>query len=155
VVAARLKDLGVSETMAFDLMAEHWNLAPDEGGKADPPWRLDDLGTKVANAYRYGQNAAGKDAPVDPREEFDVVAGGDFGDDPVDLWADEAAPPDLRRGLLPAALDDFVDDEAERKGVERGAVALSALVVCAAAIPAGFEVQVKQHDSGHTDRAIL
>ena len=34
-------------------------------------------------------------------------------------------------------------------------MALAALVACAAAIPAGYEMQVKQRDTGHRDRPIL
>jgi hypothetical protein len=72
-VAARLKDLGVSEAVAFDLMAEYWNRSPNEGGKADPPWHPAELAVKIGNAYRYGRNAPGKDAPSDPCEEFSVA----------------------------------------------------------------------------------
>lgn len=53
-VAMRLKDLGVSEPVALDLMLEHWN-----GEKAVPPWDGEDLAVKVHNAYRYGKHAPG------------------------------------------------------------------------------------------------
>lgn len=56
-VAARVKDLGVSEQAATMLMWEHWN------DRCSPPWTADDLETKVRNAYRYGQNPPGADAP--------------------------------------------------------------------------------------------
>lgn len=52
-VVARLKDFGVSVEAAFDLMAEHWN------DRCSPPWDLEDLKTKVANAYEYGTSPIG------------------------------------------------------------------------------------------------
>jgi hypothetical protein len=57
-VAARLKDFGVSEPAAFDLMAEHWNE------RCQPPWPLEQLQEKVAHAYRYGLNPPGVDHPA-------------------------------------------------------------------------------------------
>jgi len=56
-VAARIKDLGVAETDAVGLLDEHWN------GRCLPPWPINDLMGKVANAYDYGKNAVGVDAP--------------------------------------------------------------------------------------------
>ena len=53
-VAAHLKDLGLSQLLAVDLMADHWNDT-----KADPPWEFDELAQKVGNAYRYGANSVG------------------------------------------------------------------------------------------------
>ena len=53
-VAAHLRDIGVSEDFALDLMAEHWNET-----KANPPWGLDELKRKVANAFRYATGAPG------------------------------------------------------------------------------------------------
>lgn len=158
-VAMRLKDLGVSEPVALDLMLEHWN-----GEKAVPPWDGEDLAVKVHNAYRYGKHAPGYasaeaefgEGPLlTPSEGRELLPSPSECGDPIDLWADQSEPPDLPPGLLPAALDRWVSDEAERKGVERGAVALPALVACAAAATSRFEVQVKQHDTGHTDRPIL
>lgn len=52
-VAAKLKDLGVSPRRALDLMLHHWNE------RCSPPWRTDDLATKVRNAYSYSANAFG------------------------------------------------------------------------------------------------
>lgn len=72
-VAMCLSDMGVSEGKALELMDEHWNNAPDDGGRADPPWDLDELEVKVRNGYAYAHNQPGCDAPVDAQEEFDVV----------------------------------------------------------------------------------
>lgn len=57
-VAARLKDFGLSEVTALELMALHWNE------RCEPPWSYEDLTTKVANAYRYGALPPGSDHPA-------------------------------------------------------------------------------------------
>jgi hypothetical protein len=54
-VAAKLKDLGVSPEVAVDLMLECWF---DGCG-----WTVEELTTKVRNAFNYGQNPQGADAP--------------------------------------------------------------------------------------------
>jgi|GEM_PF-3439472 len=54
-VAARLKDLGVTAEVALDLMMTEWH----EGCG----WTNDELATKVRNAYKYGENPQGADAP--------------------------------------------------------------------------------------------
>lgn len=56
-VAARLKDMGVSEFDAWAIMDEHWNP------RCSPPWEPEDLEAKVRNAYAYGTRPAGVDAP--------------------------------------------------------------------------------------------
>jgi hypothetical protein len=48
-VAARLKDLGISELLAVDLIDEHYNNETN----CEPPWDIDELQQKVANAYEY------------------------------------------------------------------------------------------------------
>lgn len=57
-VAARLRDLGMSEQKAYSLMSEIWNPM-----KASPPWDEDDLAKKVSHAYKYAQNSLGCDTP--------------------------------------------------------------------------------------------
>jgi hypothetical protein len=52
-VAARLKDLGISEDAARDLMLGEWN------GRCLPPWSEDELAEVVGHAYAYGQNTPG------------------------------------------------------------------------------------------------
>lgn len=56
-VAAVVKDFGLSEDAAFELMVEHWNE------RCSPPWALDELRTKVENAYRYGTLPPGVASP--------------------------------------------------------------------------------------------
>lgn len=55
VTAARLvRELGLSVSAAFQLMAEHWNY------KCSPPWPLDELLRKIENAAAYGTATAGR-----------------------------------------------------------------------------------------------
>ena len=56
-VAAKLKDLGCTEDQAWNLMGDHWN------DRCSPPWSEDELADKIHNAYRYGNEAPGIDAP--------------------------------------------------------------------------------------------
>ncbi|MES2346591.1 MAG: bifunctional DNA primase/polymerase [Pseudomonadota bacterium] len=65
-VAARVKDFGVLQPVAIALMLEHWN------DRCTPPWAPDELDTKVANAYRYGNDAPGI---ADPSTDFKPVVG--------------------------------------------------------------------------------
>ena len=62
-VACRVRDLGVSEALCEDIMAEHY------AGKCHP---FDDawLAKKIAAAYRYAQNQIGANTP---EAEFDPV----------------------------------------------------------------------------------
>lgn len=56
VVAAVIRDFGVSESTCLNLLSEHWNP------RCAPPWGEDELAVKVENAYRYAQNPAGVEA---------------------------------------------------------------------------------------------
>lgn len=57
LVAASVKDFGVSEDECLTLMLEHWN------DRCEPPWNPDELARKVANAYRYGRDPVGAASP--------------------------------------------------------------------------------------------
>lgn len=57
IVAARVKDFGVTERMAYELMSEHWNP------QCMPPWSEEELLRKVKNAYHYGQRPIGASSP--------------------------------------------------------------------------------------------
>ena len=57
ILANKLKDLGLSEDKTLDLLVEHWN------DKCSPPWAIDDLKTKVTNAYLYGIESQGSNSP--------------------------------------------------------------------------------------------
>lgn len=49
-LALRLRDLGVSEETALDIMLDCWN------DRCDPPWEPAELAKKISNAYKYAQN---------------------------------------------------------------------------------------------------
>lgn len=67
-VACGVRDLGVSEDVALDLMLEHWN------DRCSPPWEAEELAVKVRNAYAYGQNRPGQRlAALEPSLWFDVL----------------------------------------------------------------------------------
>ena len=57
-VACIVKDMGLSATATFDLLAERWN------DRCSPPWDLDELEQKVENAYAYALSAAGGQSPA-------------------------------------------------------------------------------------------
>jgi Protein of unknown function (DUF3987)/Bifunctional DNA primase/polymerase, N-terminal len=152
-VAFDVRDFSISEETCFDLMAEFWNDT-----KAHPPWTAEDLRQKVSNAYAYARLPGGIKDPkgeLPPVEiEGDIKATPALGD-PVDLWAEEGDPPDLALGVLPPALERWTRDEARRLGITYGAAAVAAIVTTAAALSSGFRVQVKQHNTGHTEAPIL
>jgi predicted P-loop ATPase len=56
-VAAKGKDLGLSADDTYSLMLSDWNE------RCVPPWGLEELRTKVANAYEYGKKPAGVESP--------------------------------------------------------------------------------------------
>ena len=61
-VAAKLKDLCISEKKALELMNEYWNP------RCNPPWDQADLKKKVRNAFKYlNQTQPGSSSPlIDP-----------------------------------------------------------------------------------------
>jgi hypothetical protein len=59
----RLWDFGVDRVTARDLMMDHWNE------RCEPPWTLEDMQTKVWNAYDHANLEFGN---ADPRKEFTV-----------------------------------------------------------------------------------
>ena len=65
IVANKLKDLGVTEANALQLMLDNWN------DNCQPPWLSSDLENKVKNAYAYGQNEVGADSP---ENDFSPIA---------------------------------------------------------------------------------
>jgi hypothetical protein len=56
-VAMRLRDEGISQSKAVELMAEHYNII----GTCDPEWSPEELEKKVENAFAYASiNAPGE-----------------------------------------------------------------------------------------------
>jgi hypothetical protein len=57
-VAARVRDMGISETKCLDMMLDDgWN------DRCEPPWSGDELETKISNAYKYSSSKIGQDTP--------------------------------------------------------------------------------------------
>jgi hypothetical protein len=92
MTAAMLKDIGISQETAIELLAEYYNIP----GKCEPLWEIGDgptadrLDVKVVNAWRYLNQ-------TQPGSRTAQVA---FGDEPVDSvaldamvrwWKDRAA----------------------------------------------------------------
>ncbi|MCK1575844.1 DUF3987 domain-containing protein [Bradyrhizobium sp. 174] len=74
--------------------------------------------------------------------------------DPVDLWG-KFEPPSLPRGLLPDVIERFAHDQGMDMGADMSAIAVSALAVCAGAIPDSVRLQVKRHNTGWFEAARL
>lgn len=94
IVAAKLREYGLTKTTALSLLLEDWNE------RCSPPWDAEALATKIDNAWAYAQNAPHS---ADPAM--------DFADDP----AVTVAPP-APNGLKLAWLDetDLNDTPPER-----------------------------------------
>lgn len=71
-VACRVRDFGVSEAEAVELMAEHWN------DRCSPPWSVDgsndSLQKKVENAYRFAQGRPGAAHPAADFADLDLAS---------------------------------------------------------------------------------
>ena len=71
-----------------------------------------------------------------------------FTDDatPIDLWA-RFNPPSLPPGMLPQIIEGLAHSQGMTMGADMAGIAVSALAVCAAAIPDSIQLQVKKHDT--------
>jgi hypothetical protein len=74
--------------------------------------------------------------------------------EPLDLWA-QFDPPELPHDLLPKVIEDFARERADIMGADPSGLALSALTVCAAAIPDRITLQVKKRDQAWKESARL
>lgn len=74
--------------------------------------------------------------------------------DPVDLWG-HFDPPKLPTGLLPSLVQEFAFEQADLMGADPAGLAMSALAVCAAALPDHTKLQVKRHDPHWLEAARL
>lgn len=98
-VAVQVKDLGLTQQAALEVMLEHFN------DRCQPPWSAEDLARIVRNAYQYGQNPPGSKTPearlATAKEEFTKVDAPSSWPIPVDSdeFALGAAPP--REWLIP------------------------------------------------------
>lgn len=87
-VAAMLRDFGLSQAVALDLMFEHWNE------NQEPPWAPEELALKVQNAFTYATGSwGGKTAAAD----FDTV------DDADDIANLDIGTPPTKEAIAQAA----------------------------------------------------
>jgi hypothetical protein len=94
-VGCRVREFGVDQATALDLMLTEWN------DRCAPPWDADDLAVKVANAYGYAENRQGV---ADPKADFGVWVDPRQGKLHFELFKD--VQPDLsRRPLIKGLLD--------------------------------------------------
>lgn len=64
VTALQVRDLGISEEKAVELMLEHWN------DRCDPPWDHDEIKVPIHNAFRYAKDRPGNKGQGIP-DDFD------------------------------------------------------------------------------------
>jgi Protein of unknown function (DUF3987) len=75
--------------------------------------------------------------------------------EPADVWMDESNPVDLPPGVVPATIEAAARDDARRLGIEPGASAAARIVALGSLVPAGNQMQMRQHDTGWTVRPVL
>jgi hypothetical protein len=77
--------------------------------------------------------------------------------DPLDIFGDASlsGSPELPPGVLPAVLEAFAVDKAQRLGVDPSMIALPALAVCAASLDDFYQIQPRVHDHEWTESARL
>jgi hypothetical protein len=71
---------------------------------------------------------------------------------PIDLW-EKFDPPALKPGMVPAIIERFAVDQGRATGADPAGFVISALVVCAAALPDSIRLQVKKHNTGWLESA--
>lgn len=57
ITAMTIKDMGISAIKCLELMDTHYNP------RCNPPWDIEDLETKIDNAYKYGRTPPGARSP--------------------------------------------------------------------------------------------
>lgn len=147
-VACWVRDLGISEELAFALMSEHYNP------RCEPPWDDEGLRVKVRNAFEYGQNAPGAKSAALLADQ-----GGDPADaaalqsppaenhgEPIDLWR-EFSVPDVPEGVLPDAIERFATSQATDMGACRNALTFAALTALSSAIDHRCSLRMTRHTS--------
>jgi hypothetical protein len=128
--------------------------------QASPGWRYENMSAATAEAIGafLTQLLHERDEPDDGGAE--ASAGGKAGAtsassaEPVDLWG-RFDPPRLPRGLLPEIIEEFALDRAVTLGADESGLAVTALAVCAGAIPDAIQLQPKRHDREWVESARL
>ena len=75
--------------------------------------------------------------------------------EPTDLWSARFEAVDLPAGVVPQAIERVARDQAKRLGVEAGACAAALVTVMGSLVPAGNQMQMRQHDPDWKVKPIL
>jgi hypothetical protein len=75
--------------------------------------------------------------------------------EPADLWAERFTPADLPADVVPHVIECVARDQAMRLGVEAGACAAALLTAIGSLVPAGNQMQMRQHDPDWRVKPIL
>jgi uncharacterized protein DUF3987/primase-like protein len=160
-VANRLYDWAATEATVVDMLSR-WNEE-----KVFPPLSDDDIKRIAASALCSRLTAIGCKHWskmysgfyfVDIEEPAnDNASGGSDKNwpEPVNLWPDEEAPPELPEGVVPEIIERWARDRGRRLGVEAGAPAAALVTALGSLVPAGNVLQMRQRDTEWEARAIL
>lgn len=140
-VAARLKDLGISEATALELLLDYYN------DRCSPPWDVDELRKKVENAYAYAHDRAPGEATADaffddlydlPAIPGESVVADTLEPAPLDIidWTSFKPSPPPRRWLI----EDWIPDReavllSGDGGTGKSLVALQLALALGAGVP--------------------
>jgi hypothetical protein len=131
--------------------------------QASPGWRYENMSAVTAEAIGsfIAQLLRERDEPDDGEEAGARASGAKASSasassviEPVDLWG-RFDPPRLPRGLLPNVIEEFALDRAVTTGADESGFAVTALAVCAGAIPDAIQLQPKRHDPKWRESAAL
>lgn len=75
--------------------------------------------------------------------------------EPADLWSARFEAVDLPAGVVPEVIERAARDRAKRLGVEAGACAAALVTAIGSLVPAGNQLQMRQHDTDWTVKPIL
>jgi hypothetical protein len=75
--------------------------------------------------------------------------------EPADLWSARFDAVDLPSGVVPQAIECVARDQARRLGVEAGACAAALVTAIGSLVPAGNQMQMRQHDPDWKVKPIL
>lgn len=79
-LAAKLRDLGLPQDQALDLLISEWN------DTCVPPWHPEELKFISLNAYRYAKNPLGIDAPEADFQSLTPIEPNKMADEPTKKW---------------------------------------------------------------------
>ena len=75
--------------------------------------------------------------------------------EPANLWSARFEPVDLPPGVVPPAIEHLARDQAKRLGVDAGPCAAALVTAIGSLVPAGNQMQMRQHDLGWKVKPIL